>query len=92
MTESRELAKKKRTTARAKYTRILNVILEDVDDDNISMEALRSTYSDLDDAYKNLEVETDEYVSFLILQMTKLTVQIAPYRSHTGTGALFVTR
>ena len=56
--------KRKRTTAKAKFTRTLNVLKEKIGDGAFP-EILNSMYEELNEAYNDLELKNDEYMAII---------------------------
>ena len=63
--DTKKADKRKRTTARGKFTRIFNALCEHIDDEDASVETLNSIFSNLDaSAYTELEVTTETYLTY----------------------------
>ena len=62
--DEKKVAKKKRTTAKSKFTRTMNILQESIDSDE-PMGHLHSLFADFQDAYEGLERTNDDYLMLL---------------------------
>ena len=57
-------AKRSRTTARAKFTRVKNILQENIDDEDASVNTLDELLQNLDVAFEKLELANSEYLIY----------------------------